>query len=62
MGQAVYNKLAGVGKDLEYCYNEWSLNRSGFKEDGDMLLATIDEIDYNFNQSDDKAWTIDCND
>lgn len=62
MGEAVYNKLAGVGKDLEYCYNEWSLNRSDFKEDGDMLLATIDGIDYSFNQSDDKAWTIDCND
>jgi hypothetical protein len=43
--------LACKDEEVGWVYNDWSIKRESFKEDGDDLVAIIDEMDFTYNNT-----------
>lgn len=49
------------GEEVGWVYNEWSIPRESFKEDGDHLVAVLDTIDYTYNNTKHQSYHIPIN-
>ena len=49
-------------EEIGYVYNEWSIRRDLFKEDGDDLVYIIDEIQFSYNNTKYQSYHISIND
>ena len=45
-------------EEIGYVYNEWSITRESFDEDGEDLVYIIDELDFEFNDSNEHSYKI----
>jgi hypothetical protein len=61
IGKEVGDRLLSLEVSINYCYNEWTIERHEFLEEGDNLVGLIKEIDYTYDKETDMTWSIDCN-
>jgi len=45
-------------EEIGYVGNEWSITRESFDEDGEDLVYIIDELDFEFNDSNERSYKI----